>query len=157
MIQYISNLAKKKGVRQLVKYGLVGLVGIIIDMGVFYLLAEKFSVHYPFSEYIRGLLGGKMSVHLINTNTSHIISSVLAITNNFILNSYFTFKVTDNKLQRFMSFAGVAAVGLVISTILMTLFVGQFKIDEMLSKILAICIVAAIQFGINKFFTFKQH
>ena len=156
MKQHISNLAKKEGIRQLVKYGLVGLVGIIIDMGVFYLLAEKLSVHYPFSEYIRDLLEGKMSVHLINTDISHIISSILAITNNFILNSYFTFKVTDNKLKRFMSFAGVAAVGLVISTTLMTLFVGQFKIDEMLSKILATCIVAAMQFCINKFVTFKQ-
>ncbi len=157
MKQQISNLAKKESVRQLIKYGLVGMTGLVIEMTVFYLLAKKFSVHYPFSGFISDLLNGKMSVALIDTDISHIISSVLAITNNFILNSYFTFKVTDHKVRRFFTFFGVAAVGLVISTTLMTIFVGKFQLDEMLSKALALVIVVAIQFFINKFFTFKQH
>lgn len=97
-----------------------------------------------------------MSVHVVNTDVSHIISSALAIINNFILNSYFTFKVTDKKLKRFFSFIGVAAVGLIISTTLMTVFVGKFQLDEMLSKALALAIVVAVQFFINKFFTFKE-
>lgn len=156
MREKINKLTKKRGIRQLVKYGIVGSVGMVIDMGIFYLLAVKFSVQYPISQYIRELLGGRMPVYLIDADISHIISSIIAITNNFILNSYFTFKVTDNKFKRFLSFAGVAAIGLVISTTLITLFVGKIKMDEMPAKILATCIVAAIQFIINKFFTFKQ-
>jgi len=156
MRQRINDLTKRKGVRQLVKYGLVGSAGMLIDMGIFYLLTVKLSVQYPFSEYIRDLLDGKMSVNLINTDISHIISSIIAITNNFILNSYFTFKVTDDKFKRFLSFAGIAAVGLVISTTLVTLFVGMLKLDGMLAKILATCIVALLQFTVNKLFTFKE-
>lgn len=151
----ISNLIKKEGVKQLFKYGLVGIGGLIIEITVFYLLTKKFSVQYPLSPHISDLLGGKMSTHVINTDISHIISSALAIINNFILNSYFTFKVTDKKLKRFLSFIGVAAIGLVISTTLMTVFVGKFQMDEMLSKALALAIVVAIQFVVNKFFTFK--
>lgn len=155
MKQQINNLTKKRGIRQLIKYGLVGSVGMIIDMGVFYLLNIKFSVQYPISIYIRELLGERIPVSLIDTDISHVISSLLAITNNFILNSYFTFKVTDNKLQRFLSFTGIAAIGLIISTSLITLFAGKLEMDDMLAKILATCIVAALQFTINKFFTFK--
>lgn len=156
MKQRINELTKRRGLRQLIKYGMVGSVGMVIDMGLFYLLAIKLSVQYPISAYIGELLGGKIPIHVIDADISHIISSIVAITNNFILNSYFTFKVTDNKLQRFLSFAGIAAVGLVISTTLITLFVGKIKMDEMLAKIIATCIIAAIQFTINKFFTFKQ-
>ena len=156
MKQQISNLIKSDSIKQLVKYGLVGVVGLVIDMGVYYLLVTKYSVHYPFSVHISTLLGGRMSVGMLDILISNIISSTLAVINNFILNSYFTFKVTDNKLKRFSSFAGIALVGMVISSMLLTLFIGVMKMDDMLAKAFAIFIVAAIQFIINKFFTFKQ-
>lgn len=155
MKQKFINLTKHEAIRQLFKYGLVGLVGLIIDLGVFYILAKILNVEYPFSAYIREFSGEKMSLHLINTDISHIISSTLAIINNFILNSYFTFKVTDNKLKRFLSFASIAAIGLVISTTLITIFMEKFGMEEMLAKSLAVLIVAALQFLINKLFTFK--
>lgn len=156
MREQIGKLVKQESFRQLVKYGIVGVVGLIIDMGVFYLLVKRFSVHYPFSSFISDMLGGNMSVGMLDILISNIISSTLAIINNFLLNSYFTFKVTDQKLKRFASFASIAVMGLVISSLLLTLFIGIMKIDDMISKVLAIFIVAAIQFGINKFFTFKQ-
>jgi len=156
MKQRINELLKSNALKQLIKYGMVGVVGLVIDMGVYYLLVNKFSVHYPFSVHISALLGGKMSIGMLDILISNIISSTLAVINNFILNSYFTFKVTDNKLKRFMSFAGIAIIGMVISSMLLTLFIGIMKIDDMLAKVFAICIVAAIQFAINKFFTFKQ-
>lgn len=156
MKERIGNIVKQKSFRQLIKYGMVGVVGLAIDMGVYYLLVRKLSIHYPFSSFISNMLGGNMSVGMLDILISNIISSTLAIMNNFILNSYFTFKVTDKKLKRFASFAGIAAIGMVISSMLLTLFIGVMKIDDLISKVLAIFIVAAIQFGINKFFTFKQ-
>ena len=56
-----------------------------------------------------------------------------------------------------MSFASIAIVGMIISSMLLTLFIGIMKIDDMLAKVFAIFIVAAIQFAINKFFTFKEY
>lgn len=154
---HISDIIKKDSFKQLVKYGLVGMVGLVIDMGIFYLLVNFFAVHYPFSEAISSLLGGNMSVGMLDILISNIISQTLAVINNFILNSYFTFKVTDSKLKRFASFAGVAIIGMVISSLLLTLFIGIFGINDMISKIMSIFIVAAIQFIINKLFTFKEH
>ena len=157
MKQQISNLARQKYIRQLIKYGLVGIVGLIIDMGLYYLLVTRLSVHYPFSNTVSALLKGNMSVGMIDILISNIIGQTLAVINNFILNSYFTFKVTDNKLKRFFSFGSVAIIGMVISSMLLTLFIGVLNIDDLIAKVIAIFIVAAIQFAINKFFTFKEH
>lgn len=156
MKQRIGRLAKRKSIRQLVKYGIVGIIGLVIDMGIYYLLVTHFAVHYPFSVTVSSLLGGNMSVGMLDILISNIISQTLAVINNFILNSYFTFKVTDNRLKRFASFASIAIFGMVISSILLTLFIGVMGIDDMVAKVMAIFIVAAIQFVINKFFTFKE-
>jgi len=158
MKDQIYNLAKRESIRQLVKYGMVGIVGLIIDIGVYYLLTKIISVHYPFSSFITNLVEDFVSVDITKVDKliSHIISSSLAIINNFLLNSYFTFKVTDKKLKRFASFASIAAIGLVVSSMLFTLFIGVMKMDDMVAKIMSILIVAALQFAVNKFFTFKQ-
>ena len=155
MIKQIIDLLKSDIFKQLIKYGAVGLVGFVIDLGVFWLLNNYFKVHYSFSSDISNLAGGRLSVETIDTSISHIISSVLAITNNFILNSYFTFKVTDQKLKRFLSFFGIAAVGLVISTGLLSFFIEILGFSDLLSKFTSVVIVAVLQFGFNKFFTFK--
>lgn len=135
---------------------MVGVVGFAIDFGVYYLLVVKLAVHYPFTPFLSELMNGSMSVKMLDIDTSHIIGSALAIINNFILNSYFTFKVTDKKLKRFASFAGIASIGLVVSTLLITLFIGVLGLDEMLAKVIATLIVAFLQFIVNKLFTFKQ-
>lgn len=156
MKERIVSIINQKSFRQLVKYGMVGIVGLIIDMGIYYLLVKKYTVDYPFTPFIADLLNGNMSNSIINTLISNIISSTLAIINNFILNSYFTFKVTDKKLKRFISFISIAAIGMIVSSMLLTLFIGIMGMDEIVAKALAIVIVAALQFVTNKIITFKE-
>lgn len=156
MKKRIIELSKNNTIRQLFKYGIVGGIGFIVDFGVFWFLNNFLGVQYPFASHLSDLIDNRLSSETINTNISHIISSVLAITNNFILNSYFTFKVTDHKIKRFLSFFGIAAVGLVISTSLLSLFIEVAGLSDLLAKLIAVIIVAILQFGFNKFFTFKQ-
>lgn len=156
MLDLISKILARKGIKELIKYGIVGVIGLIIDMGIYYLLVRKLETHYPFSISIKELFGLGMSVRMIDILISNIISQTLAIINNFILNSYFTFKVTNNKLKRFSSFVGVAAIGMIISSALLTLFIEKIGLSDMFAKILAILIVALIQFIINKYLTFKK-
>lgn len=150
-----AELLRRKEVKELIKYGLVGIVGLCIDMGIYYLLVKKYSVHYPFSGFISQLLDGNMSIKMIDILISNVISQTFAIVNNFILNSYYTFKVTDKKLKRFLSFVSIAIVGMILSSMLLTLFIGVLGMNEMIAKIISVLIVAMIQFVINKFFTFK--
>ncbi len=159
MRRRVEALIRQKYFKELVKYGLVGLVGLVIDMGVYYLLVDKCAVQYSFSSFVQSCLtqiGFGIPLRTIDILISSIISSTLAIINNFILNSYFTFKVTDNKLKRFSSFVGIAAIGMIVSTFLLTLFIDIMLLNEMLAKAIAVFIVAMMQFVINKFFTFRE-
>ena len=156
MIEQLTTLLKSNAFKQLIKYGVVGLVGLVIDMGLFWILNDHLKIQYSFTGNIESIFGGYFAYDTINTSISHIISSVIAITNNFILNSYFTFKVTDQKVRRFLSFFGIAAVGLAVSTSLLLFFVEVVGFPDMLAKFVAVIIVAMLQFGFNKFFTFKR-
>lgn len=156
MIEKIILFVKSNTFKQLMKYGVVGGVGFVIEFGIFFLLNNYLNVHYPFSSQVANIVDHTLSVETVDTGISHVISCVVAITNNFILNSYFTFKITDHKLKRFLSFFGIAAVGLIISTSLLTFFIHTIGLNDLLGKLIATCIVAILQFGFNKFFTFKQ-
>lgn len=124
----------KPGIISFVKYGIVGILGLVVDLGIFYLLNKVLGVNYVVSNFI---------------------SSTLAVIHNFILNSYFTFKVTNHKRKRFLYFYVVALVGMAISTGLLALMIDVLKLDSMIAKMIAIFIVAILQFFINKKFTFS--
>lgn len=149
----------KQGYKEFVKYGIVGVVGLVIDMGLYYLLVDVFHTTYPIAEGFGRLLswfGVIADAALPNILISSIISSSLAVINNFLLNSYFTFKVKDNKLKRFLPFAGIAIVGMVVSTILLTVMIDHMGINKLVAKAVSIFIVAMMQFLLNKYFTFKK-
>ncbi len=138
----------KQSYKEALKYGVVGIAGLAIEWVSFFILRDVFHINYIIS---------------------HILSSVLAITNNFLLNSYFTFKATDKILKRALSFYGAAAIGLVISTTLLPVFVHIFnlcfvyvdinigqKMVQNIAKLSATGVAVILQFFWNKFFTFKK-
>jgi putative flippase GtrA len=124
------------GLIKFIKYGLVGVLGLVVDMGVFYLLNKKLGVNYV---------------------VANITSSSLAIIHNFILNSYFTFKITDNKLKRFATFYLIALIGMAVSSGLLVVFIDGLKLDTMVSKLITVFIVAIGQFIFNKKLTFRKN
>jgi putative flippase GtrA len=131
----IYQRLNEAGLLKFVKYGLVGVLGLLVDMGVFYLLNKKLGVNYV---------------------VANITSSSLAIIHNFILNSYFTFKITDNKLKRFGTFYLIALIGMAVSSGLLILFIDGLKLDSMVSKLITVFIVAIGQFIFNKKLTFRK-
>ncbi|HJV78914.1 MAG TPA: GtrA family protein [Paludibacter sp.] len=134
MISTFFRKYANHGITRFIKYGLVGVLGLVVDMGVFYLMNKKLGINYV---------------------VSNITSSSLAVIHNFILNSYFTFNVTDKKLKRFLSFYAIALIGMAISTGLLALFIDVLKLDSMISKLISIIIVALIQYFFNKELTFR--
>lgn len=150
----------KKGQKELLKYGIVGCVGLIIDMGLYYLLTKSWSVEYPsfLLKAVSPIINFFKATDDPRTTyvaISNVISSSLAVINNFILNSYFTFKVKDQKVKRFISFASIATFGVIISTSLITIMINSLQMNELVAKAIAIFTVAMMQFLINKYVTFK--
>jgi len=138
----------KQSYKEALKYIMVGVVGLGVEWGSFFILRDVFNINYILS---------------------HIIGSGLAITNNFILNSYFTFKATDKMWRRAASFFGIAAVGLVISSVLLPVFVRLFnwgldytdfsisqKVIQNIAKLGSTGLVTILQFFLNKYVTFKK-
>ena len=134
MLSLYTKLSEK-GIIRFVKYGIIGVLGLVVDMGVFYLMDKKLGINYV---------------------VCNITSSSLAVVHNFILNSYFTFKVTDNKLKRFTSFYLIALAGMAVSTLLLAVFIDGLKMDAMISKLVSIFIVALGQYYFNKKHTFRK-
>lgn len=135
--------------KEFIKYGAVGVVGLVIEWGAYFLLRDMLGFNYL---------------------VAHIVGSILAITNNFALNSYFTFKTTDKLKRRAIYYFGIAGVGLICSSTLLPIFVrlinivwanielftlGEKSIQN-IAKLMATVIVTLLQFFLNKYFTFKK-
>jgi len=132
MRSFCARLLKSKFLR----YGIVGCTGLIVDMGIFYVLHEILGVNY------------------VITN---IISSTFGVINNFILNSLFTFKVKNKLFRRFVSFYLIALVGMALSSGLLVLMIDGFKMDSMIAKMISVLIVAVLQYFFNKKLTFSEN
>lgn len=132
MISFFAKLLKSR----FLKYGIVGALGLIVDMGIFYLLHKMLGTNYI---------------------VANIMSSSLAVVHNFILNSYFTFKVRDKLLKRFLSFYLIALAGMALSSGLLALMIDGFRMDSMIAKMISVLIVAMIQYFLNKKLTFGEH
>ncbi len=118
-----------------VKYALVGVVGLVVDMGLFYVFYEILHINYILS---------------------NIMSSSLAVVNNFILNSIFTFKVRDKLFYRFVSFFTIALAGMALSSAMLAVMIEGMHLNSMVSKAISVFFVALIQYYVNKKLTFSE-
>ena len=119
---------------QLVKYVLIGILGLVVDFGVYTILT-----HF------------KMNVEFAN-----IISSTCGIINNFFWNSYANFKVHDRLILRFISYFLVGQITTIFTTISLFIFATKMGFPHLIVKIIATFVATLIQFIINKIITFRK-
>ena len=119
---------------QLVKYVLIGVLGLVVDFGIYTILT-----HF------------KMNVEIAN-----IISSTCGIINNFLWNSYTNFKVHDRMILRFISCFIVGQITTVFTTVSLFIFVTKLGYPHLIVKIVATFVATLIQFVINKVVTFRK-
>jgi gtrA-like protein len=109
---------------QLVKYVLIGVLGLVVDFGIYTILT-----HF------------KMNVEIAN-----IISSTCGIINNFLWNSYTNFKVHDRMILRFISYFIVGQITTVFTTVSLFIFVTKLGYPHLIVKIVATFVATLIQF-----------
>lgn len=119
---------------KLVKYVLIGVLGLVVDFGIYTILT-----HF------------KMNVEIAN-----IISSTCGIINNFLWNSYTNFKVHDRMILRFISYFIVGQITTVFTTVSLFIFVTKLDYPHLIVKIVATFVATLIQFVINKVVTFRK-
>ena len=119
---------------QLVKYVLIGILGLIVDFGVYTVLT-----HFT-----------------INVEIANIISSTCGIINNFFWNSYTNFKVHDRLILRFISYFLVGQITTIFTTISLFIFATKMGFPHLIVKIIATFVATLIQFIITKIITFRK-
>ena len=150
-VEYILHLAKLRSrgrigrlrrrfalpVQRFLRFGLVGLSGVFVDMAILYLLSDA------------STLG-------MGLTRSKIIASELAILNNFLWNDAWTFsdisrhqKGWQARIKRFVKFNIVCLMGLILNVLLLNLFFNVFGINKYIANLLAIAIVTFWNFWIN--------
>ncbi|MFA5878700.1 MAG: GtrA family protein [Candidatus Margulisiibacteriota bacterium] len=127
----ILRLGKKY--QNFIVYSLIGCTGTLIDLIIFILLTQ---IGIPY------LL-------------ANVFSISVGITNNFLLNAFFNFKVKDDLLKRFSRFYGIGLIGLLISSILLFVLIDFFSVSKIIAKLSTVFVVVLIQYNLNKIITFR--
>jgi putative flippase GtrA len=92
--------------------------------------------------------------------TNYLIANIIGIHCgifcSFVLNRRYNFKVNDKAILRFFSFYAIGLTGLALSSGILFVMVAVCRNNAILAKVVAIIVVAIIQFFLNKFITFKR-
>ena len=121
-------------ISKLLKFGIVGCSGMIIDFGIAYLCKE---------------------ILRINKFISNGIGFILAATSNYLLNRIWTFNSHTEEIGiQYMQFMIVSIVGLGINSLALYLLNERLKWNFYFSKLIAIGITTIWNFFGNLLFTF---
>jgi dolichol-phosphate mannosyltransferase len=120
-----------------IQFCLVGLTGVVVDMGFLYLLHDPSTLGLPLTR-------------------SKIIAAELAILNNFLWNDLWTFRDVAQRqpgkrqrIKRFLKFNLICLLGLLLNVILLNLLVNLFGLNHYLANFLAIALVTVWNFWFN--------
>lgn len=120
---------------KLLKFGIVGCSGMIIDFGATYLCKE---------------------ILKINKFLSNGIGFILAATSNYFINRIWTFNSqTEDIGIQYAQFMTVSVIGLGINSLALFLLNEKLKWNFYFSKVIAIAITTIWNFFANLLFTFK--
>lgn len=119
--------------RNLVLYGIFGVLAAILEYTVF------------------GVL-----VHVTNIQAEvvNVIGALCGFAFTFTTNTFLNFKKTDNIFKRFISYGSICLAGIAVSTLLIAVFKNIMNL--MVLKLLCMIFVSVMQFIFNKMFTYKN-
>ena len=138
-VEYLQHLVKLRlsfwPVGRFIRFGVVGFSGIFVDFGVFYIL--------------RSLWG-------LGLTRSTILSSEVAIINNFLWNDLWTFSEIASRqrgwpkrFKRLLKFNIICLAGQIMNVILVNLLFNVFGVNEYIAKLIAIAAVTLWNFWVN--------
>lgn len=118
---------------QLVKFGLVGVSGYLINLAVFAVLAGSFGIH-----------------HLI----AAVLAFCVAVTNNFLWNRYWTFGPGEGPAHfQAARFFAVSLASLGINLVVLQLLISG-NMGELAAQAIAVAVAMPFNFLGNKLWTF---
>ncbi len=139
--EYLRHLVRLRlttpSALRFLRFAAVGLTGVIVDMGVLFLLSDPRSLGFGLTR-------------------SKAVAAELAIVNNFLWNDAWTFRDLVGKrrgarlkFRRFLKFNLICGVGLVLNVALLNLEFNLLHVNRYLANLLAIVVVVAWNYWLN--------
>ena len=140
-----SLAVERPGLRQFIKFCVVGAINTGVDWAVFFL--AKTSLTSTF---------GQSKLQTLK-QIAKAISFVVSATSNYIMNRKWTFRSTNPRVMReFLQFLVVATGGLVINSIVFYLATAKLGWMDIFGLILATAAATLWNFFLNKKWTFRN-
>lgn len=136
----IKRILHSESFWQLFRYGLIGVLGLVIDNGIFILLT-KFGPQN----------GWKWLPYIYQ-----FISSSGGLTNNFFWNSYTNFKVHNHMWRRFGQYYLIGQITNVFVWLMLLIFSTWLGFSTIWVKGISTIVATLVQFVVNKMVTFKK-
>jgi dolichol-phosphate mannosyltransferase len=120
-----------------IRFGVVGLSGVFVDMAVLYLLSDPTTLAIPLTR-------------------SKIIAGEIAIFNNFLWNDAWTFadvsmqqKGMKQRIKRFLKFNVVCLAGLVLNVLVLNIVFNFLIPNRYIANLIAIAVATIWNFWVN--------
>lgn len=140
-LEYLQHLLRLRfslwPVERFLRFAIVGLSGVFVDMGVLYLLHDPSTFNLPLTR-------------------SKILAAEVAIINNFLWNDRWTFGDVSSqqqgnrqRLKRLLKFNLICLGGLILNVMFLNFLFNVLKVNEYLANLIAIGLVTCWNFWIN--------
>lgn len=125
---------RQESLVKLIKFGMVGFIGLTIDFTITYLLKEHL---------------------LVNKYISNGLGFFIAASVNFLLNRVWTFNSKSNFWREYVIFFCISITGLTINSFIVYLCSDYLHLNFYVSKLIAVGVVFFWNFFMNHKFNFK--
>jgi putative flippase GtrA len=134
-IRLLHGMRRPANWLQLVRFGLVGVVGFVINLAVYTLCVHGAGVDY---------------------HVSAVLAWLVAVANNFILNRHWTFDARDGRAHfQAMRFLVVSLVALGASQLILTALVEGASVAKVAAQAIAVAASMPLNFLGNKLWSFR--
>jgi putative flippase GtrA len=134
-VRLLHGMRRPANWLQLVRFGVVGSVGFVINVAVYALCVHGAGIDY---------------------RAANVIAWLVAVLNNFVLNRHWTFDAADGRAHaQAMRFLFVSLVAEAFSLLLLTLFVEAAGLPKVPAQVLAVACSMPLNFLGNKLWSFR--
>jgi putative flippase GtrA len=135
-MRLVHGLRKPANWLQLVRFGIVGGVGFVVNLAVYALFVHPLGVDY---------------------HVAAVAAWIVAVLNNFVLNRHWTFDARDGQAHaQAMRFIVVSLVAFGVSLLLLTILVEVAGLEKVPAQALAVAASMPFNFIGNKLWSFRS-